>query len=255
VVYEIDGQRYEKLILEDIRIKQLQVEAAQEDIEQAAQTVEQAQRSLEQAKKAVAVAQKQLDDASIIAPFDGSVAALDVKEGDIVAAPGSSSGVPVYIVDSNSLEINAEIDEIDVANIEPGQRAIITLDSFPNDEFEGKVTAISLIPISKPQNSGVVVYEVKIGFTGGIPPKVKSGMSAVVDIVTSEKKDVVLVPNKSIRRNSQGQTVVNVVVDQKIEERAVVLGQTDGTQTEVISGLNAGETIIKYSKETNAKLT
>jgi Fe2+ transport system protein FeoA len=65
---------------------------------------------------------------------------------------------------------------------------------------------------------------------------------------------VVLAPNKSIKKNSQGQTVVNVIVGQKVEERPVVLGLTDGKQTEVINGLNAGDTVIRYAKDTNAKL-
>ena len=105
----------------------------------------------------------------------------------------------------------------------------------------------------KPQNSGVVVYEVKVGFTGAPPAEAKSGMSVSVDIVTQEKKNVVLVPNKSIKRNSHGQAVVNVVVNQKIEERPVILGLTDGTQTEIVSGLNTGDMIIKLVKDNNSK--
>jgi multidrug efflux pump subunit AcrA (membrane-fusion protein) len=94
--------------------------------------------------------------------------------------------------------------------------------------------------------SGVVEYEVTIGFNGTPPVQVKSGMSATVDIITAEKKGVVLVPNKSIKQNNQGQKTVDVLVDQKIQERPVVLGMTDGTQTEVVSGINVGDIVIKY---------
>jgi multidrug efflux pump subunit AcrA (membrane-fusion protein) len=125
------------------------------------------------------------------------------------------------------------------------QKAAISLDALPNVRYDGIVTAISVTPIVKQINTGVVAYEVKISFVGNPPAEAKAGMTANVDIVTGEKKDVLLVPNKSIKRNAQGQTVVNVVVNQKTEERPVKLGLTDGSQTEVISGLQAGDTIVK----------
>jgi multidrug efflux pump subunit AcrA (membrane-fusion protein) len=97
------------------------------------------------------------------------------------------------------------------------------------------------------------VYEVKVGFVGAPPVEAKSGMSVSVDIVTQEKKNVMLVPNKSIKKNAQGQTTVNLVVNQKVEERPVTLGLTDGTQTEVVSGLSEGDMIVKVIKENGAK--
>jgi multidrug efflux pump subunit AcrA (membrane-fusion protein) len=61
------------------------------------------------------------------------------------------------------------------------------------------------------------------------------------------------VPNKSIKRNAQGQTVVGVVINQKTEERPVKLGLTDGNQTEVISGLQPGDIIAKSIPDNSAK--
>ena len=239
----LQGQKYDRLAVEDARIKQLQVTAAEQAVEQAALNVEQARRSLDQANKAVNLAQKQLNDATIIAPFDGIITTINIEEGDILAAPGSGSGGPIFMVDPNSLELDIEVDEIDIAETRLDQKAIIKLDALP-ETFEGKVTAISTLPIIKSQNSGVVVYEVTVAFSGDIPASVKSGMSATVDIVISEKKDVVLVPNKLIKRDSKGQTSVNMLMDQKIQERQVTTGLTDGSQTEIVNGLNAGDIII-----------
>ena len=258
----IGGERYDRLLVEDIRMKQQQVllsekavEQARQNIELAKQSVVQAERSVEQAQKHIKYTQLQLQEASILAPFNGLVADVGVKEGDYVTTSGANSDVPVYLVDPGSLEIAAEVDEIDMAVIKLNQKSAINLDAFPDKEFEGIVTAISVIPVVKTQNSGVVVYEVKVGFTGNPPAEVKSGMSAVVDIISQEKKNIVLLPNKSIKRNNQGQTIVNVLINQKFEERPVVLGITDGSQTEVISGLNEGEMVSRTVKEVNPKLT
>ena len=261
LTYNIMGQTYDRLTVEDVRMKQLQVESAQQSVDQAKQNLElakqnvqQATQSVEQSQQNIAYISKQIKESTIVAPFDGVIAGLDVKKGDFLANPGVNSGAPIYMVDTASLEISTEIDEIDMANINLNQKALISVDAFPNSPFEGSVKAISLMPIVKPQNSGVVVYEVKIGFSGTPPTAVKSGMSASVDIITHEKKNVLLVPNKSIKRNQQGQTVVNVINKQKLEERPVVLGLTDGSQTEVINGLNAGEVVWKPVKESSSKL-
>jgi HlyD family secretion protein len=266
LTYDIMGQTYDRLTVEDVRAKQLQVKIAEKSVEEAKQSaeqakqsvelagqnIEQAKRSLEQVQKNIAYNQKQIAESTIIAPFDGIVAELDVEGGDFIAAPGTASGTPIYLIDPNSLEISTEIDEIDVAGVKAGQKAIVNLDALPETGFQGTVTSISVTPVAKPQNSGLVVYEVKVGFSGAPPAEVKAGMSASVDVVTQEKKNVVLVLNKAIKRNIQGQTVVNIVVNQKVEERIVVLGLTDGTRTEVISGLQDGDIIVKLPANNNS---
>jgi HlyD family secretion protein len=241
----LSGQTYDRLVVEDARIKQQQVTAAQQAVDLVAQNVEQAKRTLDQATKAVALAQKNLNDATIIAPFDGVIASLDIKEGDYITTPGASLGVPIYMVDPNSLEINIDVDEIDVAQTQVNQNALISLDALPDVKYEGTVKNISLLPTDKSKTSGVVEYEVKIVFSGNIPASVKSGMSATVDIVTQEKKNVLLIPSKSITKDASGNTTVNVLVNNKTESRQVVTGLTDGTQTEIISGLKAGDIVIK----------
>ena len=200
---------------------------------------------MDQANKAVEVAQKQLTDATLTAPFDGLAATVDIKQGDYFLTNGLNVVTPIYFVDPTSLEIRVEIDEIDVANVQVKQSAIIKLDALPNMTFNGTVTSISVTPKAKAQNSGVVVYDVKVGFNNIPSAQVKSGMSASVDIITLEKKGVLLVPNKAIKQNTQGQKVVDLVVNQKTKEQLVELGLSDGTQTEVMSGIAEGDMVIK----------
>jgi HlyD family secretion protein len=244
ITYDIMGDKYNRITVEDMKAKQLTLEAAQKTAEQSKQTFEQATRGLEQAKKAIIVAQAQLKDATITAPFNGLISSVDVKQGDFIAPLGSTTGTLVYMVDPNSLELNVEIDEIDVPGVKVGQKAFINLDALPEVKFEGRVTNVSMLPVVKPQNSGVVVYEVKVVFDGKPPAEVKSGMSASVDILTGMRQNVLLIPNKSIKRDSQGKPVVQVLEKDKMTEKAVVLGKSDGVQTEVLKGLQSGEIII-----------
>ena len=70
-------------------------------------------------------------------------------------------------------------------------------------------------------------------------------MSATADIVIDERSNVLLVPNRAIKQDSQGNPVVNVVVNEQIEERPVVIGISDGFQTEIIDGLDEGELVMR----------
>jgi RND family efflux transporter MFP subunit len=254
--YEIQGQKYDRLVVVDVRMKQLQLQSAQQSVEQAKQNVELnkqymerasqnidlAKRSLEQASKALEVSRTQLTNATILAPIDGTVLDLNVKEGDTLTV--YSTGIPVYMIDTNSIQVSALIDEIDITNVKAGQNVIINLDSASEVKYEGRVKSISMSPVANPQNSGVVVYEVKVGFVNPPPPEVKLGMSSTVDIITNQRQGVLLAPNRAIKEDDQGNSFVDVMVDKKVESRSIKLGISDGVNTEIVSGLNAGDIVV-----------
>jgi RND family efflux transporter MFP subunit len=266
--YEIEGEKYDRLIVEDVQLKARQIKIAEESInlaklaaeqvrqdtklsglsiESSRQNAEQASLVLEQSTKAAAAAGKKLEYAQIIAPFGGLITGLEIKKGDFIVTPGTSAGMTIDLVDTNSLEINTEVDEIDIADVRVGQKALIKLDALHSAEFEGVVSSIPVVPVTNPQNPGVVVYAVKVRFAGIPPEGARSGMSASVDIITHEEKGLLLVPNKSLKRNAQGQTVINVVSGQKTEEHPIVIGLTDGVNTQVISGLQEGDLILQLA--------
>ena len=193
---------------------------------------------LNAAEQAIPEIEKQLQWAIITAPFAGTISSVDVDEGDTVLATETI----MQLIDLTSLELDAEVDEIDDAEVEPGQRAIIEVDALPTLQLEGQVVSISLLPEVE---AGVVLYKVKIGFN--VPPdfELKVGMSATADIITNERRNVLLVPSRAIKQDSQGNLVVNVVVNEQIEERPVVIGISDGFQTEIIDGLNEGEVVLR----------
>ena len=195
---------------------------------------------VEASEQAIAQAQKQLDEATIIAPFDGMVAGVYAKEKDIVPPPTMAPQSIIHLIDPSCMELKVEVDEVDIPDVRLNQRAIIELDALPALLFEGDVVAVNPIPVAQ---GGVVSYNVTIRFDvpEGYEPKI--GMSATADIVTSERKNVLLVPNRAVGEDSEGRPTVKVRVDEQIEERLVVLGMSDGFDTEIVDGLEEGEVI------------
>jgi len=186
----------------------------------------------------IAEAQKQLDWATITAPFDATIASVDVDEGDTVLA----AEIIAHLVDLTSMELKVDVDEIDTPDVKPGQGAIIEVDALPALQLEGRVISISLLP---GEEAGVVVFEVKIAFDAPSGLELRVGMSATADIVTNERSSVLLVPSRAIKHDSQGNPVVEVMVNEQIEERPVVIGISDGFDTEIVDGLNEGEVVVE----------
>ncbi len=223
---------------QQVAIAQQSVDLAEQSLQLAQQSLAVAQQSLDLADKSLKQARKQLDDAVIIAPFDGVAARVNVNEKDTVS-PAISV---VHLIDPNRLQLTAQMDEIDIPAVKVGQRATVSLDALPGLNLGGKVSAISHLPT---EVAGVTVYDVKIEFNVPESAGIRSGMSATADIVVAERKNVLLVPSRAVSRDSQGNTVVKVTVNGKVEERRVVTGISDGTQTEIVDGLSEGEVVVE----------
>ena len=219
---------------EEVVIKKMEVEVAE-------QTLVLRQQSLEQAQNSVEQAQKNLDEATITAPFDGVVAIVYVDEGDVIPSPTLAPTTIIHLVDLTSMELEVEVDEIDMPGVKLGQKAIIDVDALPGVLFEGKVTAIYPVPI---ELGGVIVYQVKIELTVPDGSAVMIGMSTDADIVISERSNALLVPERAVKEDSEGNPIVEVVINGEYEERSVVVGVSDGFETEIIEGLNEGEVVF-----------
>lgn len=219
------------------KIAETELEAATLRLEVADLQLEAANSQLVAAEEAVDEAQKQLDEATLSAPFRGVVTSVDVIEGEAVSATTTI----VHLIDLATMELTVALDEIDIPSVKPGQRTIIELDALPALNLEGRVSSIGPLPTVE---SGVVLYEVEIGFDVPWNSGLRFGMSATADIIISERTDVLLVPDRATHQDSQGNPIVYVMVDEQIEERSVVIGMSDGYQTEIVSGLEEGEIVV-----------
>jgi multidrug resistance efflux pump len=175
VTYDIMGQTYDRLTVEDARMKQLAVDSAQ-------LTLDKSQDSINQAQKNIDVAQLQLNQATIIAPFDGLVATVNGNEGDVLAAPSQSQKPVIYLIDPATMEVNIYVNELDMPKVKIGQKAAVSIDAYPGVKLDGKVTVISPSPTVQ---GGIVDYQVTVAFTVPSNMDAKIGMSASAAVLTN----------------------------------------------------------------------
>jgi HlyD family secretion protein len=201
--------------------------ASEEQIAIANAQVEQARISLEEA-------QYNLSQASLVAPFDGLVTDVYLAEGEWVAGPAAE------LVNTSSLQVILNVDEIDVGHIRLGQPARVTLEPWPDQELSGEVVSIS----PKAQVAGqIVTFEVHLAFDAQDLP-VLTGMTANAELTTVEQENVLLVPNRAIVADRESGTYyVNRVDGETLTRVDVTIGVRDSQHTEVLSGLDDGDRV------------
>jgi len=235
-----------------LRAAELAMKKAESALAQAIDARDKENIALAKAKNEVAnsrnnldKARDELDKAVIVAPFDGVIAQVNAKTGDSLSPVTYATETIIEIIDPSRMEFKAEVDEIDIPLVNPGQEVIITLDALPDSELEGKVLFIS--PLSR-EEAGVILYEVKIGLDVPEGSALRTGMSATADIILDKRIGVLQVPSRAVTEDSSGKSVVRVVVDEEIQEREVVTGISDSYQTEIVAGLSEGEVVVVERK-------
>jgi HlyD family secretion protein len=240
----LSGQKYDRLVVEDVRIKQSQVTAAQQAVQQAILSVNQAKLVTDQAAKAVVVAQNQLNNATITAPFNGTVATIYYKKGDLIPSPVAAPQIIIYIVDPDHLEMDTSINETDILAVQVGQSAEIKVDVLQGVTLKGEVSSLAAIPNAQAAAAGTTSYIAKITFSVPQGLSVKPGLNADVNIMTSDLKSVLLLSSEAVKQDKQGNTYVQVVNNQQIKDQPVVTGAHDTVNTEIVSGLKEGDQVV-----------
>lgn len=207
-----------------------------------ANTIDQARAAVRSAALAVEAAQIRLKNAQIIAPFDGTVAAVNAKRGEFFGASATNPAIVLLTPDALTLKMN--VGETDYTNLKAGQGGAVLFDALPGKPYPFKITEIGLSPTI---TQGVVTYEVK-GSLVVLPgnPRPAPGMNARGQITTDSKPDVLVVPPRAIRRKGTDQ-VVDVRRDGNVVEQVITTGVTDSEQVEILTGLKDGEIVVVAS--------
>jgi len=170
--------------------------------------------------------------APLIAPLDGHIISTAVVPGQVVVTAQT-----VFTM-SDHLIVQASVDETDLNHVWLNQSTDITFDSFPDAHLTGKVHEIAYDAITV---NNVTTYTVNI-YLDSTPDYVRSGLSANVFLVISDRKDVLRIPTDAI--TSEGDVLVAQGQDQPVTQK-IKVGMSDGTWTEVLSGLNEGDWIAR----------
>jgi macrolide-specific efflux system membrane fusion protein len=194
---------------------------------------------VQEADANAAYARTQLRYAMIYAPISGVVASVSTQEGETVAASFTTPTF-VTIIDLNRLELWAYVDETDIGRVAEGQRAVFTVDTYPDSDFEGRVQ--SIYPDAVIENT-VVNYITIVSIGERHDRILRPEMTAYVTIMLETRQDVLTVPRGAIRR-AEGRYVVRVLEDGVVEEREIRVGWRDDDYTEVVEGLTEGETVL-----------
>ena len=224
------------------------------DFESAELSYRKAKEQEASSKESVQKAQTNLGYATITSPIDGVVLSKAVEEGQTVAASFNTPELFTIARDLTDMRVIANIDEADIGGVKEGQRVTFTVDAFPDDKFEGKVTQVRQEATT---TSNVVTYEVVISAPNA-DLKLKPGLTANVTIFTMEKYDVLAVPSKALRFMlvdailDKDQKIEDVDAPQKVwtqegnvfKAHKVETGMTNGIMTEIISGISEGTEIL-----------
>jgi len=178
------------------------------------------------------IAERNLRDATLISPVSGQVVSLDIHTGDEVF----STETVAKIADIENLYFLVAIDEADIGDIEVGQSAIIFLDAYPEEEIMSSIISIGYEGIVTATEA--TVFEIKLGFENN--EKYILGMNGDIQIIVSEKENVLTIPTEALFEENE----VIAVRNGQYEKVDVETGIESDTDVEIISGLNTGDVVI-----------
>ncbi|MGQ9907469.1 MAG: efflux RND transporter periplasmic adaptor subunit [Candidatus Flexifilum sp.] len=207
------------------------------DVRLAQLSVQQAQLALEQARAALA-------RMMLVAPFEGTVARLNLRVGE---APPTQTPA-ILFVDLSQLHVDLAVDETDVVRIAPGQSVTLRLDALPDAAIRGTVTRIAAVPTVVGQ---LVTYPVEVTIDPGDQP-VRIGMSATATITVRELSGIIVLPNRFIRidRDTGQASVVVETAPGNFQEVQVTLGERGEIESEIASGLSDGDVVVLLPRGT-----
>jgi HlyD family secretion protein len=232
-------------------------QTAEAAYDRAVASVAKARADVQNAAAQVAMYQTQLGKAEVRSPIDGVVLDRKVSTGQTVAATFQTPVLFTLASDLSVMQLDVDVDEADIGLVKEGQTANFSVDAYPQRRFDAKLISLRNSPKT---SNGVVTYQGVLSVDNKAM-LLRPGLTATVDILVSDIKDALLVPNGALRfapaakdaaapnvapsRNGQLTGRVWVLQANKPVPRDLRIGRSDGHNTEVISGdLKAGDAVI-----------
>ena len=192
--------------------------------------------TLAAAQARVDVAQAAVEARTLQAPFDGVITEVNILPGDVIS-PGS---LAFRLDDLSSLRLDLQVSEMDINRLQPGQTVAVSLEGVPGVEYTGNVVTV---PAVGEVVNDLVLFSVEVEIQKA-DSRVRPGMTASVEITTTDLPDTLLVPTRAMRF-IDGQRVIYLLRDGKAVPVPVSLGLSSASETQVLEGdLQAGDLVI-----------
>jgi HlyD family secretion protein len=263
-----EAARLKKLYASGV-VSEAELTKGQSSLDLAASELSAAESRASMSRATLAQAQNALNWATVKAPIDGSVLAVNHRAGERVRGSDFAEDVILVLGSLTEVDIRLEVGEHDVVFIKPGQSATVEIDAFPGQQLTGTVIDSGRDAIVK--NAGteneVTTFPVWVSLTA--PPfRVLSGMSAQVTIATETHPDVVAVPIQAVTVRPAGEAgsgsappqakrkldkVVFVIEGGVVHKRIVEVGLSSETHVEITKGLKVGEVVVEGPYRTLAR--
>ncbi len=198
-----------------------------------AMQMDQARYGFQAAEAQLIMSKRQLRDTKVTTPISGIINARMVDQGATVAI----NAVIANIVDISTLKVKVNVSEKDAFALKNGDKVIVTTDVYPRVEFSGQVASIA------PKADEAHTYPIEIRMSNSKQYPLKAGMFGKVSFTSIEKSDALIIPRSALIGSIKNPKVF-VIKDGKAELRDVQTGADAGIKLEIISGLQAGESIV-----------
>jgi HlyD family secretion protein len=220
---------------EELAIARASVEQAQISLDSlttpgSVSSIAGAEASLAQAQVAYDQAQLDLAEATMSAPFDGVVAAVDASPGD------DASAATITVIDQSQFYVDLSLSESDIGAVTVGQPVTLSFDALGDVTIDGEVQSVA--PVAT-VTSNVATYTVRVSFAPG-DAAIRAGMTATGAIITAEREGAILVPTRAIQTVGGAKTIQVQQAGQPPVTVAVETGLSSGGQTEILSCVETG---------------
>jgi RND family efflux transporter MFP subunit len=246
---QIELRRAEQLQQAGVQTQE-QLDTASTNVDSLKAKINLAKQQVQGSEMRIREAQQAVDNCTITAPYDGIVVSKDAQVGEMVSPISAGGGFTrtgiATIVDMNSNEIEVDVNESYIARVKDRQKVTAILDAYPDWEIPSHVRTV--IPTADRQKATV---KVRISFDK-LDPRILPDMGIKVTFLSDEPVKKVdasapvvaaLLPNDALHDDG-GKKIVFLVKNDKLERRAVAVGNAQGAQTEILSGIVAGDSVV-----------
>lgn len=191
----------------------------------------------------------------VTSPIDGTVNAINIKNGDDLSrlSSGNSSQAPIIVGDLSTLKAQVQVNEVDIPGVSLGQKVMMTFTAIDGLAVSGKVEKMDALGTI---TQGVVNYNVTIGLDT-LDSRLRPGMSVSAKIITDVKQNVITVPNSALKvqGNKTYVEVLNNGASVPEQRTSIEIGVANNTDTEIKSGINVGDNVVTQTIDPNVKTT